>query len=58
MMIFPSGFSAGGGYGYICTIRGGGRVNYKLLSSSKSHNSLGGKGESGLLYSFISSIGP
>ena len=58
MMIFLSGFSAGGGYGYTCTIRRGGGVNYKLLSSSKSHISLGGKDESGLLYSFISSIGP
>ena len=61
MMIFPSGFSAwggGGGYDYLCTICGGkGGVNYKLLSSSKSHNFHGGRDESDLLYSLISSIG-
>ena len=57
MMISPSGFSAGGGYGYTCTICGGRGVNYKLLNSSKSHNFHGGRDESGLLYSLISSIG-
>ena len=61
-MIFPSGFSAfvegGGGYDYTCTICGGkGGVNYKLLSFSKSNNFHGGRDESGLLYSLISSIG-
>ena len=48
----------GGGYDYLCTICGGkGGVNYKLLSSSKSHNFHGGRDESDLLYSLISSIG-
>ena len=32
-------------------------MNYKLLNSSKSHNFYGGRDESGLLYSLISSIG-
>ena len=32
-------------------------MNYKLLNSSKSHNFHGGRDESGLLYSLISSIG-
>ena len=57
MMISPSGFSAGGVYGYTCTICGGRGVNHKLLNSSKSHNFHGGRDESGLLYSLISSIG-
>ena len=49
---------AGGGYDYTCTICGGkGGVNYKLLSFSKSNNFHGGRDESGLLYSLISSIG-
>ena len=56
---FPSGFSAWGGEG--TTTRAlfaeGGGVNYKLLSSSRSHNSYGGRDESGLSYSIISSIG-
>ena len=47
-----------GGYDYTCNICGGkGGVNYKLLSSSKSNNFHGGRDESGLLYSLISSIG-
>ena len=55
---FPLRFlRGGGGYGYTCTICGGRGVNYKLLNSSKSHNFHGGRDESGLLYSLISSIG-